>query len=480
METFKNIDKNIQLMQTLFKDDTTFKTREISCASDGRCVIFFCDGMVKNDIINESIITPITRFNYVCDGETRLTLLQKQHLQSNDIKRVSSMDDILGGVLYGDTVLFCNGCSDALVINTKGFQTRAISEPGSEQILGGPREGFTEAIMVNVSLVRRKIKSHTLKFKFIEIGKKSRTNCAICYIDDVVDKNVLKEVERRLAKIDIDCVLDSNYVREIISENAYSPVKTIGTTERPDVVASKLLEGRVAIMVDGTPMVLTAPYVLIEQVQSSEDYYLDFYFASFSRFLRILGFFCSVLVLPLYIALVTFHPEILPTPLLLSISEARNGVPLPTVVEGFALLFVFEILREAATRTPTVVGQTLGIVGALVLGQAAVEARFVSAPIVIIVAFSGITGLMLPKLRSAVVLLRIFFAILASAFGLFGIIFGALWSLILVCSMYSFGIPVISNITTYKHATKRDSMVRSPWKNMKMFGRFLSRGDKNG
>ena len=190
----------------------------------------------------------------------------------------------------------------------------------------------------------------------------------------------------------MDGVFDSNYVAEMIRDHKKSPFKTIGTTERPDVVAAKLLEGRVALFVDGTPVVLTMPGILIESFQSSEDYYVGFQFAAISRILRMAGFFLAISVVPIYIALMTFHAEMLPTPLLLSIASARQGVPFPSVLEALGLLTAFDLLREAGTRTPSAIGQTLSIVGGLVVGSAAVEARFASAPMVIIIAFSGITG----------------------------------------------------------------------------------------
>ena len=473
----KNLSENVAHLKQLFEGDNTFISRPIQSAyyEELRCYLFFCDGMVSTPVINESIVKPITLWNGGFDPDNAIAYIKTEIIHSNDIKVAKTWEDVLSGVLYGDTALFCEGSDMALVINTKGFQLRSISEPGSEQILSGPREGFTEGIMLNISLIRRKLKTPDLKFTMMQIGKVSKTNCCICYIDGVAEKAVLTKLKRRLEAIDIDGLISSNYIIELICDNPFAALKTVGKTERPDIVAAKLLEGRIALIVDGTPVVLTMPYLLMEQFQSSEDYYVDFYYASLSRLLRIVGFFLSISILPLYISMITFHTEILPTPLLISISAARDGVPLPTIVEALALLLTFELLREAATRTPSVVGQTIGIVGALVLGQAAVEARFVSAPMIIMVAVSGITGLMLPHLRGAITVLRVILIGLTSFLGLYGYIFGIVWFISHVCTMNSFGVSVLSNVTTYRHGSKEDTFYRMPWSIMKRFNRFISR-----
>lgn len=473
----KNLSENMAFLKQQFEGDNTFISRPIQSAHyEGlRCCLFFCDGMVSTPVINESIVKPITLWTGGFDPDDAIAHIKTQIIHSNDIKIAKTWQDVLNGVLYGDTALFCEGSDMALVINTKGFQLRGISEPGDEKILSGPREGFTEGIMLNISLIRRKLKTPDLKFTMLQIGQVSKTNCCICYIDGIAEKAVLRKLKQRLDKIQIDGIISANYISELICDNPYAALKTVGKTERPDTVAAKLLEGRVALIIDGTPVVLTVPYLLMEQFQSSEDYYLDFYYASMSRFLRIVGFFLSISILPLYISIITYHTEILPTPLLISISAARDGVPLPTIVEAIALLLTFEILREAATRTPSVVGQTIGIVGALVLGQSAVEARFVSAPMIIMVAVSGITGLMLPRLRGSITVLRIILIALTSFLGLYGYIFGMIWFISHICTMNSFGISVLSNVTTYRHGSKEDTFFRLPWNLMKHFNRFISR-----
>ena len=473
-----DINQNIAKMQQLFARDQTMITRRISPPGwpEGEICLFFCDGMVSSMSVNESIIGPLTQMAPPPRGADRLRWLEEGVVQSNEARASGDWNDLVCSMVYGDTVLFCGGCDKALILNTKGFAMRGISEPDGETVLKGPREGFTEGILRNLSMVRRKLRVSELKLEYLTLGSVSKTVCALCYIDGVVDPEVLAEVRKRLKAVKMDGILDSNYIAEIIRDHKKSPFKTIGTTERPDVVAAKLLEGRVALVVDGTPVVLTMPGILIECFQSSEDYYVGFHFAALSRLLRMIGFFLAVSVAPVYIALVNFHAEMLPTPLLLSIASARQGVPFPSVFEALLLLAVFDLLREAGTRTPSAIGQTLSIVGGLVVGSAAVEARFASAPMVIIIAFSGIAGLMIPKLKAAVILVRLGLLALASCAGLYGYMTGITALVVHLASMQSFGVNMLACGPVSGQGSREDSLVRAPFGRMKPGGRFLSRG----
>lgn len=443
------------------------------------CFIMYCDGMVNNQIINENIITPITRFASAAPQKAVLQTVVQTILQINEVKTTRDVSKMVRDMVYGDTLFLCEGCDEALILNTKGFPMRSISEPEGEQVLRGPREGFTEGMLTNISMLRRKLRTNSLKFEFMEIGECTKTTICVCFVDGVADKSVLAKMRKRLQKIKIDGILDSNYVQEFIRDAPYSPFKTVGGSERPDTVAAKLLEGRIAIIVDGSPVVLTAPYIFIEHFQSGEDYYVGIFYAAVARFVRVIGFIFSLTIVPLYISLLTYHREMLPAPLLLSITAARNGVPFPTVVEALGLLLAFEILRESGARTPSSIGTTLSIVGALVLGQAAVEARFVSAPMVIIVAFAGITGLMLPKLKNAIVVLRLALVVLSSALGLYGYAFGIIWMLCHLSQLKSFGVPSLRDAPLFSGTHQEDAYYRAPWSMMKRAGRFIAKDGRN-
>lgn len=461
----KSLENNIETIKEIFNNDDTLVIRQFENQYDNKlkCCIFFADGMVNTEIINENIISPIVSSSLIKSGNKAIHILQYQIIIANQISKTDSLVKLVEAIINGDTVLFVDNSPEALIINTKGWKTRAIEEPPSEKILKGPREGFTESVIVNLSMIRRRIASNNLRFKFVILGKETRTKACICYIEGIVNEKILDELYKRLQSFDIDGALGSNYLQEFIKDEPLSPFKTIGNTERPDVVSARLLEGRIAIILDGTPAAITLPYLFIEYFQSSEDYYLNFYFGSIGRLLRILGFIITTSVPAIYLALVTFHQELIPTPLVLSISAARQGVPFPTVVELIGLLTVFEILREAGTRMPTYIGQALSIVGALVLGQAAVQARFVSAPIVIIVALAGITGLMIPTLTGISIIARTTLLLLSSALGLYGYVFGMLGIGIHLFSMRSFGVPYMANVTSLKLQDLKDTFIRAPW-----------------
>ena len=292
----KDLDKNIQIMTKVFKDDGTLITRRFENQKHGRvkCCALFFDGMVDNKIIDEYIISPIMLSDCLSKNDDTADDIASRVITTNDVKKSENLDEIVQNVLRGDTIVFADGCACALIISTKGWKSRGVVEPEAEKALRGPREGYTEAILTNLSMLRRKISTPDLKFQFRTFGTRSNTRACVCYLDSLVDKKLLEELNRRLDKIEIDGVLDINYIVEQIKDNPWSPFKTIGISERPDVTASKLLEGRVAVFLDGTPVVMTAPFLFIENFQAADDYYLNFFFASIGRLLRILGFFLSI------------------------------------------------------------------------------------------------------------------------------------------------------------------------------------------
>ncbi|HEX3032338.1 MAG TPA: spore germination protein, partial [Bacillota bacterium] len=338
----------------------------------------------------------------------------------------------------------------------------------------GPREGFGESMIVNVSLLRRKIRNSDLKFQFREIGRRTRTSCCIVYVEGIASEKVLQELNRRLDKIDIDGIYSSGMIQELIKDSPYSIFETVGNTERPDVLAARLLEGRIGLIVDGSPFVLTVPFIILEYFQVNEDYSQNFIFSSINRLLRISGAILAISVPAFYIALTTYNQETIPTPLLLSISASREGVPFPTMVEALLMLLVFEILREAGTRMPENIGQTVSIVGALVLGQAAVEARLISAPMVIVTALTGIASLMLSGFMGISLILRVIFLLLAGFMGLYGWMFGLVGLVIYLMGMRSFGVPYLLNVMAIREQDVKDTIIRAPWWMMstrpKLFG----------
>ena len=471
----ESLEDNVALVQQLFADVDTVLVRRIENQNDSalKFALVYSEGMADRDSIGEHIIRPLT-CGAVAPGGSLTDRLIGQVLRVSEAEATDSVKAIVEGISYGDTVLFAEGAAQAVVMNTKCFKTRAVAEPDSERSLTGPREGFTECLMINLSMIRRKVRTNELKIKTRVFGRRTQTQACICYMDGLVNKAILKELERRLDSVDIDGVLDTQYLAEIIRDSRMSLFRTTGYTERPDVVIGKLLEGRIAVLVDGSPVALTVPYLFVENFQSGEDYYFSFYFTSFSRLLRILGFFLTVLVPGLYVAIVAFHHEILPTQLLVNIATERSSVPLPAALEAFLMLIVFDLLRETGARMPGNIGQALSIVGALVIGQAAVEAKMVAAPMIIVVALTGITSLLVPKLNAPIIYIRMVLLLVSSMFGFYGLVLGAAAVFIHIINMRTFGIPVLTLTGDLSKQEIRDTWIRDPWWMLKLRPRMAA------
>lgn len=460
-----SLAENIAIIDELFADVDIMRKKYIDNIHDKKikyCIVY-TDGVVNNAIIDENLIKPLLLSTVSWKGADPVETVMTEILQINEMAATESFREIVEAVTYGDTILFVDGAAKAVILNTKCFNVRAISEPENERNLSGPREGFTEALLMNLSLVRRKVRTADLKVKCLTLGRRTKTKVAVCYIDGIVNQDILAEVYRRLAKIDIDAVLDTNYITELVRDNRWSPFRANGYTERPDVVVGKIMEGRVAVFVDGTPTVMTVPYLFIENFQSSEDYYLNFYYMSYSRMIRILGYFLTISVPGFYIAIVAFHHEMMPLQLFISITAERQSVPLPAALEAVVMLLVFDIIRETGVRMPSNIGQAFSIVGALVIGQAGVEAKLVAAPMIIIIGLTGITSLLVPKMNASVIYVRLFLLVLSSTFGLYGMVLGLSCILIHMLNLRSFGVSQLSLTGKLSYQAVKDTYARAPW-----------------
>jgi spore germination protein KA len=466
MDVSKDLEKNIVSLKETFKSDQSLLFREFSIGGTNNveCLAVFIDGMVDLARINSEIISPLFELKKEdVDTDIYLPAVLTNKITSAQLEKTADLSKLINNLISGYTVIFIDGYEDALAINTHSMNRRKPSEAPSEKSARGPRDGFTESLLGNISQIRVRIKSENLKLHFREIGRETKTKVCLCYMQDIADDGIVAEVEKRLDAIDIDGILDSGYIQELISDVGYSPFRTIGQTERPDVVAGKLLEGKVAILCDESPFALTMPFLFLEYFTRNENYYNHFYYATINRLLSLLGFFLATSVPAIYTALITFHQEMLPTPLILSISAARQGIPLPTIAEILIILLIFEVLREASIRIPEVMGQTISIVGALIIGQAAVEAKLLSAPIVIVGALSGISSYLVPKMEQAVIVVRLVI-LLASAFmGLYGYTFCGILLFIHLTSMRSFGVPYMLFNVSLAANDQKDVIFRAPW-----------------
>lgn len=465
----KNLDENTEMLQTILGNSPDVILREFTCGSEQelKIALFFLDGMANKAIINESIIRPLIYDTHMFDDKKARVINDVEDIQNylvsvGDVKKLDSIADMVAGFLYGDTLLLLDGCSEVLLIDTKGWESRGIQEPSSDQVVRGPREGFTETIRFNTALLRRKILNPNFTVEQMVIGEKTRTNVAIVYLKGVVNPKTVTELKHRLSRIKTDAILESGYIEQFIEDAPFSVFSTVGNSEKPDIAAAKILEGRIAILVDGTPFILTVPMLFIEGFQAAEDYYSRPYYASIVRMLRFIAFFISLLAPAVYVALTTFHQELIPTSLIITMAAASEGTPFPALLEALGMIIMYEILREGGVRLPSQVGQALSIVGALVIGQAAVEAGLIGAPMVIVIAVTSISSFLVVSHTDALAMLRFLLLILAGILGAFGIIIGLLGILIHLSALRSFGVPYLSPISPLTLRDLKDVFIRAP------------------
>jgi spore germination protein len=470
------LNENKALLKEIFKASSDIVIREFQIEKGPAALIVYIDGMVMGDAVDSAMQAIM-----VLEGnEDIIQQIQTHSLPVAQILAVDNYKDLLIGVLSGDTAFFVDGNPTALNLGLRGGEHRTVTEPQTESVIRGPRDGFNEVLRTNTSLIRRKIKSPKLKMKPMVVGLQTNTNIVISYIEGLADPDLVNEVVTRIEKIKIDGILESGYLEELIQDSGYSPFPQLQYTERPDTVAAALLEGRVAIITDGTPFVLLAPIVFWQWIQSSEDYYERFYIGSFLRILRLFLLFVALFTPAIYIAISTFHSEMIPTSLLLSIAASRESIPFPAVVEALIMELAFEALREAGIRLPKAVGQAVSILGALVVGQAAVQAGIVSAPMVIVVSLTGIASFSLPKYNAAISvrMLRFPLMIISSIFGLLGLVIGIMFIIGHMARLRSFGVSYLSPIAPLSIGDFKDVAVRVPWWAMKKRPAFLKNNNE--
>jgi len=447
-------------------NDVVIRELVIRSAGSIRGALVYIDGMIHAKILNDNVISPLIhcecRIDMRENSADTLGDIGRLILPANQVSEVKTLRDAYSGFLSGDAVLFADGEDRALVINAKGWEQRAVDEPGGEAVVRGPRECFVENIRTNTSLLRRKIRNPDLIFEAMTVGERTKTNVMIAYLSGLAKAELVDMVKARLGAISADAILESGYIEQYIEDSPGSLFATVGYTEKPDTAAAKILEGRVAILVDGTPFVLTVPLLFIENFQSSEDYYFRPYFATLLRIVRFIGYFTTLFAPALYVAITTFHRELIPISLLFTMAAAREGIPFPAFVESLIMIITFEILREAGVRLPRSVGQALSIVGALVVGEAAVSAGLIGAPMVIVVAITAVSGFVVPNLTDSAAVLRFIYLILGAVLGGFGITLGFLGTLVHASALESFGYPFLSPIAPFDPTGTMDLVIRAP------------------
>lgn len=464
----KSLDKKILYLKRQFRESPDIIIRELNIGFNGeiRAILLFVDGLVDKEALEVRVIQPLIQEEYfkniIGTNLSPLEAITNHLILSTELKIENELYRAVERVMQGETALLIDGFQDTLVLGHRRFATRAIEEPDTERTTQGPRLGFVENLRINTSLLRRIIATPNLALEMTSIGVVTKTDICIAYVKGIARPELVDEVKRRLKSSKIDGLLSSGIISELIGDSPHSPFPTIGVSERPDKVASKILEGRIAIIVNGTPFVLTVPHLFIEHFQVPSDYCSPWIMQSSLRLLRFVAFLLSIFTVPSYVALTSFHHELLPNYLAYSFAAARMPTPFSAFVEALILSLFFEILREAGIRMPGAVGGAVNIVGALVIGDAAVNAGLVGAPMVISIALTAIANFVIPSLFEPATFLRYFYLLLVGFLGFYGLGYGIIVTLLYLTSLYSFGIPYLSPISPLIPKEMADTFVRLP------------------
>lgn len=426
------------------------------CTRQGlNCTVVFTDPVTDKELLGDQVVRPL----YDYEGEPTAEELAKK-LISPEVRKQKSLDMLAEEILAGNPVLLWEGMDEGIIVGTKKVFVRGITEPPTDIAIKGPREGFIEDIKINTSLVRRRFKSENLRIEFVRVGKISQTFVAVCYLEGTSEENVVKEVKEKLSKIEIDYIPDSSYLTHFLAARPKSLTKQVGATEKPDIFCAKIAEGRVGLLVDGSPIALTVPYLLVEDFQSSEDYFVPSYRATFTRLLRLFALLLAIYIPAFYVAAQLFKLQLFPVKLLLTIAGSIRDLPFSPSLEMLLVLVILEILNEASIRMPKYVGMALSVVGALVLGETAVSAGFVSTPAIIIIAFSGIGLYAVPNLIEVTSVIRLAMLLVAGSVGTYGIILATGFILFYLVTEDCFGTPLVAPFSPLVGHDLKDSLVK--------------------
>jgi hypothetical protein len=497
-----NINTTIQTLHQIYENCSDVIFHNFLFGGTDQALLIYIEGLSNTEEINDKVLAPLMMGNlangsngqsYTMYGSTdqgkssqefdsqgstsqgqttpdstsqadKLNSALQKRISISKINEVQSYSNIIDQISSGNPVILVDKMSSGFAVGLAKWEKRSIEEPQAESVIRGPREGFIESIGVNTSLIRRKIKSPKLKLEEMKVGQFTKTTVVLGYIDGVANKTLIDEVKSRLNRIETDSILESEYLEEFIEDNPYSPFPQVLNTERPDVVAAYLTEGHTVILVDGSPFAIIAPITLYSLLQASEDYYHRPLLTTAIRWLRYLFVIITLLLPSFYVAVLTYHHEMVPTTLLISMAASREPIPFPALIEALLMEIMFEILREAGIRLPKQVGAAVSIVGALVIGQAAVEAGIVSAPMVMVVAVTGIASFAIPHYDVGMALRMMRFPILflAGFLGFLGISLGIIMIVTHLCKLRSFGVPYLSPMAPMQKHDIRDVMIRPP------------------
>ena len=465
----RDLMENMVKVRALSQNSTDLLERQIE-VSGVPVAILMCEGMVNLQLFTQILVRPLTELSLEnADGEAVARWVSRETVLSGDQKEFFTYDELFSFLMAGFVVLLIDGVDRGIACGMQGYNFRSVSEPSTEMNITGSREGFVEPIRVNQTMIRRRLRSPSLKFEMYPIGEKSRTDICLVYLTDTADPRMVEEVKRRLGKLSSDILLSQGYLRPYLEGQPLSPFSSVGTTERPDTLCAKINEGRIGILVDGTPFALVVPYLFEEHFQSMDDYSYRPYYGSFIRLLKYFAFLLSIFLPGGYVAITSFSPEMLPDSLLFNIAASEQQTPFSMMTEALVIHLIYEIMREAGLRLPRPVGHAVSIIGALVIGDAAVKAGIIGSSMVMVVALTALSSFVVPSLYEPAAILKFVFILVGGTWGLFGISVGFVLLLTNLCALESLGVPIMAPLSPCAPADLRDGLWRTGWKKLGSF-----------
>lgn len=462
-----SLEENVKIIQKMTENSSDIIIKNATVCQN-KIAVLTCEGMTDTDTLAQLIYPKLNSLanREKLSPEVFINSLFEIYLTAAEQLEILDFDDLILKLQSGFAIIIANGTSRAIAIGIQGYKSRGIEEPSAELNVRGSREGFVEVIRTNMALIRRRIKSPTLVFEMSQIGSRSNTDICVCYFSDKVSPKLLKDVKNRLKSVKLNTILESGYIQPYLEGKGGWFFSECTTCERPDVFAAKLYEGRVGILVDGTPFALVVPHLFIESFQALDDYTQKPFYAFFIRAVRLAAYFITLFLPGAYVAVASYNPEMLPSPLILNLAAAEQTAPFSLMVECLFIHFMYEILREAGIRLPRPIGHAIGVVGGLVIGDITVSAGLVGAPMVLVVALSGLCSFVVPTMYEKIVILRFIYILAGGIFGLYGLLLAAGAVIIKMCSLSTYGVPYMSPISPFSPKSLRDMFVRSGWRKM--------------
>ncbi|WP_337912657.1 spore germination protein [Cohnella zeiphila] len=463
-----NLEENEAYLKEQFDPCSDIVMRTYILNDGSKLLLLYIDGMIRLQSIEDNVLRPLIN-NGLPQGIDRIRslaeMLGREWLPLTNVKTEQTLEGLIQHILKGSLALLVDGMASSLIAQVQDFETRSVQEPKKESTLRGSKEGFVENIRTNTSMIRRRIVHPDLKMESFTIGRYTQTEVVLAYIRGLASEKVLAEVREKLGRIEADGIIDSSYIEEWIENSSFSIFPQIQNTERPDIAAVSLLEGKVVLITNGTPFALILPVTFWSGLQSADDYFERFVFIILTRLIRYTLTFVSLALPAIYVALSTFHPDMIPSSLMINIATARESSPFPTVIELFLMMFIFDGLQEAGVHLPNQLGPVVSIIGALVIGQAAVEAGLISTPIIIVISLTGVAAYTIPRYSSTLPfrLIRYLLLIVSGLLGFVGFTFGIIFLLIHLVMLESFGTPYLSPVAPFDGKRIKDVVIRYPF-----------------